>query len=328
MQSLMGKTVLVTGGTGSIGQQVVRCILSHAPKALRIYSRHEFAQYEMRQALDRPNLRYFIGDVRDRDRLHKACEGVDIIFHVAALKHVDICEYNPFEAVKTNVIGTQNLIDCALANEVEVMVAVSTDKAVSPSNTMGATKLLAEKVVLAANHYKGDHRTRFCVARFGNILASRGSALPLFRRQIMHGGPVTLTHLDMRRFFITIEAASDFVIHAALNAQGGEIFIPRLPVVRIADLIQSMIEQQAALDGFNPRVIEVQEIGLKPGEKVYEALMTAEESRYAIERPDYWIIRPFDAPQRRDPLDASLYDAAAMPLSDPTQFLPKVALCT
>jgi FlaA1/EpsC-like NDP-sugar epimerase len=292
-EALGGKTVLVTGGTGSIGREIVEQVLAYAPRVVRVFSRNEYNQYAMRaQFGDRPDLRYFIGDVRDRERLMRACEDVQVVFHAAALKHVDICEYNPFEAVKTNVIGTQNVVEAALDYNMELLVGISTDKAVSPTNTMGATKLLEERLVLAASRYKGDRRTRFCVIRFGNVLASRGSAIPMFVSQIKAGGPVTLTHSLMRRFFMSIPQAVSLALKASLESRGGEIYILKMPVLAIRDLCEALIRIYAPRFGRDPAGIEIREIGLKPGEKLFEALMTSEEALYATEHSDYFAVEP------------------------------------
>jgi UDP-N-acetylglucosamine 4,6-dehydratase len=295
---LRGKRILVTGGTGSIGRIIVRQLLEFSPTAIRVFSRNEYNQYLMsREYRDFKNVRFFIGDVRDRKRLMLAAEDVDIIFHASALKHVHACEYNPFEAVKTNVIGTQNALDAALEYNIERFIAISTDKAVSPTNTMGATKLLAERLVTSANNYKGSRQTLFTVVRFGNVLASRGSALPLFIKQIRAGGPVTLTHPEMRRFFMTIPDAVSLCFKAAEKSEGGEIFILKMPVLRISDLIEVLIEEFAGRSGHNPKDIAVQDIGLFPGEKVYEELMTPEEMMSAVEHADYFRLCPAGQPK-------------------------------
>lgn len=315
-EAFSGKTVLVTGGTGSIGREIVRQVLEHKPKVVRIFSRNEYNQYQMRKEFgDRPDLRFLIGDVRDRDRLMRACEDVEVIFHSSALKHVAICEFNPFEAVKTNVIGTQNVVDAALDYNMELVVGISTDKAVSPTNTMGATKLLAERVVLSASQYKGDRRTRFCVVRFGNVLASRGSALPLFIRQIATGGPVTITHPEMRRFFMSIPEAVELSLNASLHARGGEIFILKMPVLRIADLIQAMINIYAPRFGHDPKKITMEEIGLLPGEKLYEALMTPEEAIHATVHDNFFAVEPLK-PTSKEALAKTYvgYDSETEPL--------------
>lgn len=310
------KAILVTGGTGSIGREIVRQVLAHHPRVVRVLSRNEYNQYIMRKEYgERPDLRFLIGDVRDRERLMRACEDVEVLIHAAALKHVAICEYNPFEAVKTNVIGSQNCVECALDYNMELLVGISTDKAVSPTNTMGATKLLAERVILTASQYKGDRRTRFAVIRFGNVLASRGSAIPLFIKQIAAGGPVTLTHPEMRRFFMSIRQAVELALKATLLARGGEIFILKMPVLRIADLITALIRIYAPRYGRDPASIKVEQIGLLPGEKLYEALMTPEEALHSSEAADHFrveALRP-PAPELLASPPAG-YDSASQPL--------------
>jgi UDP-N-acetylglucosamine 4,6-dehydratase len=295
---LRGKRILVTGGTGSIGRIIVHKLLEFAPAAIRVFSRNEYNQYLMsREYSELKNVRFFIGDVRDRERLMLAAEDVDIIIHASALKHVHACEYNPFEAVKTNVIGTQNALDAALNYNIERFISISTDKAVSPTNTMGATKLLAERLVTSANNYKGSRQTLFTVVRFGNVLASRGSALPLFIKQIRSGGPVTLTHPEMRRFFMTIPDAVNLCLKAAEKSEGGEIFILKMPVVLIKDLVEVLIEMFAPRFGLEPSRILVKDIGLYPGEKVYEELMTPEEMMNAVEHVDYFRLCPAGKPK-------------------------------
>jgi FlaA1/EpsC-like NDP-sugar epimerase len=315
-EAFFDKTILITGGTGSIGREIVQQVLSYRPRVARVYSRNEHSQFAMRQEFgDRSDLRFLIGDVRDRERLMRACEDVQVVFHAAALKHVEVCEYNPFEAVKTNVLGTQNLVDAALDYNMELLVGISTDKAVNPTNTMGATKLLAERVVLSASRYKGDRRTRFCVIRFGNVLASRGSAIPLFIRQIRDGGPITLTHREMRRFFMSIPQAVDLALKASLQARGGEIFILKMPVLRISDLITALIRIYAPRFGRKPEDIEIREVGLKPGEKLYEALMTAEEALTATEHRDYFVVEPLaPAPAEAAAMPHQGYDSASQAL--------------
>lgn len=310
------KSILVTGGTGSIGREIVRQLLTFHPRVIRIFSRNEYNQYVMRRDFgNRPDLRYLIGDVRDCERLMRACEDVEVIFHAGALKHVEICEYNPFEAVKTNVIGTQNVVEAALDYNMELVVGISTDKAVSPTNTMGATKLLGERVILTASQYKGDRRTRFCVIRFGNVLASRGSAIPLFIQQIRDGGPVTLTHHDVRRFFMSIPQAVELALQGSLHARGGEIFILKMPVLRISDLITALIRVYAPRFGRKPEDIEVREIGLLPGEKLFEELMTGEEALHSTETEDYFKVEPLK-PVERERLDelATGYGSSDQPL--------------
>ncbi|KPQ41948.1 MAG: dTDP-glucose 4,6-dehydratase [Candidatus Methanoperedens nitroreducens] len=285
------KNIIVTGGTGSIGSEIVRSLLTYEPKVVRILSRDETKQFELEQELGNlDNIRFLIGDIRDKERLKRAFEGIDIVFHAAAMKHVPACEYNPFEAVKTNVVGTQNVIDAALDNKVEKVIAISTDKAASPMNTMGATKLLAEKLMIDANFYKGNRKTIFSCVRFGNVMCSRGSVIPLFKKQIKHGGQLTITDPDMTRFMMTIPQAVDLVFKATKMAQGGEIFIFKMPVVKLGDLAKCMIEYFAPEYGRKPESIEISIIGTRNGEKMYEHLMTEEEARYAYETKDMYIV--------------------------------------
>lgn len=290
---LKGKKVLVTGGTGSIGSEIVRQALAQDPAVVRVYSRDEGKQFDLQQELRaHDNVRYLIGDIRDRERLRRALEDIDVIFHAAALKHVPACEFNPFEAVKTNVLGVQNLIEAALDEEVEKVIAISTDKVANPTNTMGATKLLSERLIAAANYYKGSRRTVFSCVRFGNVVGSRGSVIPLFHEQIRRGGPVTVTDPEMTRFMMTIPQAVQLVLRAAEMAQGGETFILKMPVVRLGDLVAAMLDELAPRYGFPPRAVPVEIIGLRPGEKKDEELMTEEEAGRALELPDMFVILP------------------------------------
>jgi len=285
------KKIMVTGGTGSIGSEIVRRVLKYNPKVVRILSRDESKQFELEQEIeDLENVRFLIGDVRDKDRLNRAFEDIDIVFHAAAMKHVPACEYNPFEAVKTNVVGTQNVIDAALDNDVGKVITISTDKAASPINTMGATKLLAEKLIIDANFYKGHRKTVFSCVRFGNVMGSRGSVIPLFEKQIQNGGPVTVTDPEMTRFMMTIPRAVDLVFKATKKAQGGEIFIFKMPVVRLGDLAKVMIENLAPRYGHKPKDIQIDTIGIRNGEKMYEHLMNEEEAWYAYETDDMFVV--------------------------------------
>jgi len=285
------KNIIVTGGTGSIGSEIVRRVLQYDPKVVRIFSRDESKQFELEQEIeDLENVRFLIGDVRDKERLTRAFEDIDIVFHAAAMKHVPACEYNPFEAVKTNVVGTQNVIDAALDNDVEKVIAISTDKAASPINTMGATKLLAEKLIIDANFYKGGRKTVLSCVRFGNVMGSRGSVMPLFEKQIKNGGPVTVTDPEMTRFMMTIPQAVNLVFKTTKLAQGGEIFIFKMPVLRLGDLANVMIEHLAPIYGHNPESIKIDTIGIRNGEKMYEHLMNEEEARYAYETEDMFVV--------------------------------------
>ncbi len=288
-----GKNVLITGGTGSLGQVLVRKLLKYEPNVIRILNRDETKQFYMKQEFRMfNNLRYFVGDVRDLPRLIKAIEDVDVVFHTAALKHVESCEYNPFEAVKTNVIGTQNVIDAALKECVKKVISTSTDKATNPCNTMGTTKLLGERLIAAANYHKGKRDTVFSAVRFGNVLGTRGSVVPLFISQIQKGGPVTITDPAMTRFMMSIDQAADLVFEAAEKAIGGEVFVMKMPIIRLVDMVEVLIEEFAPRFGYKPQDIEVKIIGKKPGEKMYEELITKEEAQRTIETDRMFIIKP------------------------------------
>ncbi|KRT35868.1 UDP-N-acetylglucosamine 4,6-dehydratase (inverting) [Acetomicrobium hydrogeniformans] len=277
-----GKVVLLTGGTGSFGKKFTRTLLeTQKPKAVRIFSRGEYLQYQMRQEFDDdPRLRFFIGDVRDRERVYRAMNGVDIVVHAAALKQVPTCEYNPIEAVKTNIDGSANVIDAAIDNGVERVMAISTDKAVQPVNLYGATKLVAEKLFVQANAYTGSRKTKFSVVRYGNVVGSRGSVVPLFLTQ-REKGRITLTDERMTRFWITLEQGVCFVIDCIGRMQGGEIFVPKIPSMRLVDLA----------DVLAPGICK-ETIGIRPGEKLHECLITAEEARHAREYDGFYVIEP------------------------------------
>jgi FlaA1/EpsC-like NDP-sugar epimerase len=286
-----GKNILITGGTGSIGSEIVRQLLSLGPNVIRIYSRDEGKQFLLQQELrEYGNVRFLIGDIRDRERLSFAMQDIDYVFHTAGLKHVPSCEYNPFEAIKTNVLGTQNLIDCCLEHNVEKVIAISTDKAANPANTMGTTKLLMEKLVTAANLYRGKKRTVFSSVRFGNVLGSRGSVVPLFIQQALARKPLTITDPEMTRFMMSISQAVRLVFRAAEVSEGGEIFILKMPVVKIADLADAIRFMVA--ESRNEMPVPVEVIGLRPGEKIYEELMTEDEAKRAYEFENMFVIVP------------------------------------
>ncbi len=287
------KTILVTGGTGSIGSKIVEGLLQYEPRQIRVFSRDESKQFDLMHRLgNRKEISWLIGDIRDKERLSLAMEGVDIVFHAAALKHVLACEQNPFEAVKTNVYGTQNVIDCAFENNIEKVIGVSTDKATSPTNVMGCTKLLAEKIMLASYFYKGKKKTKFAFVRFGNVLFSRGSVLPLFMRQIEKGGPVTVTDEEMARFVMSTGDAVKLIFKACTMMQEREIFILKMPVLRIMDMAQALIDLYAPQAGYKPEDIKIDIIGKKMGERIYEKLLSADEVEYALETDDMFIITP------------------------------------
>ena len=284
--------MLVTGGSGTIGSRLVDHLLQTGPEVIRVLGRDETKQFYDRHRHRERNVRFLIGDIRDRDRLLRACEGVDVVFHCAALKHVESGEYNPFEATQTNVTGTQNVIDACLATGVSTMILTSSDKAANPTSVMGASKLLAEKLVTAATNYRGSHRTTFASVRFGNVLGSRGSALELFARQIAGGGPVTVTDPSMTRFIMSTDRAVELAIKAAEVAHGGEVFVFKMPAARLDDLITATIDVVAPANGLDPAAIERQAIAPRAGEKAYEELMTEDESTRAIDIGDMYAVLP------------------------------------
>jgi FlaA1/EpsC-like NDP-sugar epimerase len=287
------KKILITGGTGSIGSELARKLLEYNPKVIRIFSNDENAQFGLEQELkEYDNLRFLVGDVRDKERLKMASENINIIFHAAALKHVPLCEYNPFEAIKTNVIGTQNLLEVAIDENVEKVITISTDKAVNPVNVMGATKLLAERLTIAANYYRGLRKTVFSCVRFGNVLGSRGSVVELFDKQIKNEGPVTVTSPSMMRFVMSPQRAVELVLKAAQIARGEEIFIFKMPALRVGILAEVMIEKLAPKYGYDSKRIKVKLIGKRKGEKLYEELMTEDEAANAYETEDMLVVLP------------------------------------
>ncbi|WP_088187762.1 UDP-N-acetylglucosamine 4,6-dehydratase family protein [Desulfosporosinus sp. FKA] len=290
-----GKRILITGGTGTVGRSLLETLLPENPEVIRIYSRDEFKQFELQQEFrGTPNLRFLLGDVRDYSRLVRAFEGIDYIFHTAALKHVPACEYNPFEAVQTNVVGTQNVIQAALESGVKKVTFTSTDKAISPTNAMGATKLMAERLIVAAEYQKGSGATAFSAVRFGNVMGSRGSVIPLFEQQIREKRKITLTSPDMTRFMMTVSEATRLTMDAMQLADGGEVFVFKMPIVRLGDLAKVIIDLVCEKYGIRVSEVEIQQIGLRPGEKMYEELMTFEESRNAYEYSHmYAIPAPF-----------------------------------
>jgi UDP-N-acetylglucosamine 4,6-dehydratase/5-epimerase len=277
------KTILITGGTGSFGRQYVRTLLrDHQPRKLIIYSRDELKQFEMSEEFRQPCMRYFIGDVRDKERLMQAMRGVDYVIHAAALKQVPAAEYNPMECIKTNIHGAEHVIQAALGNEVEKVIALSTDKAANPINLYGATKLASDKLFVAANNIAGGHRTRFSVVRYGNVVGSRGSVVPYFRKLIAEGADyLPITDPAMTRFWITLQQGVDFVLKNFRRMSGGEIFVPKIPSVRIVDLANAMAPK-----------LEHKVIGIRPGEKIHEVMCPADDSHLNLEFHDHYVIRP------------------------------------
>lgn len=294
MRTLKGKKILITGGCGSIGSQLVQRVLSQNPDTVRVLDINERGLFRLKQKLTDydDTLRMLIGDIRDRDRLNMALEDIDVVFHAAALKHVELNEYNPFETVQTNVQGTQNLIRMALEEEVDRLVAISTDKATNPTSVMGATKLLVEKLVIAANTYKGDRPTDFSCVRFGNVLGSSGSVIPVFLNQLSEGGPLTVTDPEMTRFIMPIERAVDLVLKAEQSMVGGEVFVLKMPTFKLKTLVDVIQSEYADFFGYKPGEITVKEIGSRPGERMHEKLIAQNELSYTEEREDMFVVYP------------------------------------
>lgn len=283
---LKGKSILVTGGTGSFGKQFIETVLKTQPEVRRlvVYSRDELKQFEMAQELPEavyPNLRYFIGDVRDKERLTRAMEGIDIVIHAAALKQVPACEYNPFEAVKTNIIGAQNVIEASIDRGVKAVVALSTDKAAAPINLYGATKLCSDKLFVAANNFRGRHDIKFSVVRYGNVMGSRGSVIPFFLNKRKNGGELPVTDERMTRFNITLQEGVDLVFYALEHMWGGEIFVPKIPSYRIMDVVEAIAPGS-----------KVKLIGIRPGEKLHEEMITETDALNTIEFKKHFVILP------------------------------------
>lgn len=293
------KTVLLTGGAGSVGQSLVPRLLEQDPETVRILDSSEPGLASLKSTLDDERCRFFSGNVRDSDRLARAMSGVDIVFHTAAMKHVDICEYNPFEAVKTNAVGLQNVVDAAIDADVDRFVFTSSDKAVDPANTMGTTKLLGEKLVTAGNTYSGENDIELASVRFGNVINSSRSVIPLFTEQIRDGGPVTLTDERMTRFFLTYDDVFDLVTGAAKETKGGEVFVYKMPAIRIADLADAMIETLAPRYGYETEDIEIEIIGPRPGETFHEEIMTEREAKRAYENDSMYAVVPEETATRK-----------------------------
>ncbi len=289
---LQNKNILVTGGTGSIGSEIVKKLLEYHPKTVRILSNSENELFQLQSQLTAyiSNTRYLVGDVRDKGRLLKAMKDIDFVFHAAALKHVPLCEYNPFEAVLTNVIGTNNILEAAAESKVKKVINISTDKAVNPVNTMGACKLLGEKIVSSTARFTKDNI--FYSVRFGNVLGSRGSIVPIIRDKILRHEPIPITHEDMTRFIMTIPDAVKLVIETMLFANGGEIFVLKMKKVKIIDLIKATVQYICKNNNVDPKSIELVTIGKRPGEKLSESLLTPEELEYSYETEDLIIIPP------------------------------------
>ncbi len=286
MKNIKNKNILITGGTGSFGKKFIELLLMSKtkPNKIIIFSRDELKQYEMSKNKlffkNKEIIRYFIGDIRDKSRLSFAFKDVDLVVHAAALKHVDIAEYNPFEAIKTNIIGSQNIIDAAISNNVSRVIALSTDKASSPSNLYGATKLCADKLFISANNYIGSQKLKFSVVRYGNVLGSRGSVIPFFLN-LPKGAPFTVTDKRMTRFSIGLTEGANFVLNALYNMRGGEIFIPKIPSYRIMDVVKAIDPKR-----------KISQIGIRSGEKLHEQMISIDDAINTLEFNDYYMILP------------------------------------
>ena len=296
MNSIKNKRILVTGACGTVGSELVRALLQnqeYQPASVIGLDNNESALFFIDHLyLDDSRARFHLADIRDRDVLTRVMQDVDIVFHAAALKHVIICEGAPYEAVQTNIMGCQNIIYAAESNNVEKVIFTSSDKAVNPTNVMGTSKLMGERLMTAANGSSSNSNTIFSSTRFGNILGSNGSVIPIFKRQIEKGGPITITDLEMTRFVMTVEESVRLVINSASQAQGGEVFITKMPVLKISDMATVMIQVLAEKFGHKPQDIQINIIGSKPGEKLYEELMSDEETRRAIELEQYFSVIP------------------------------------
>ncbi|MDL1976287.1 MAG: polysaccharide biosynthesis protein [Deltaproteobacteria bacterium] len=319
MSSLNNKRVLVTGACGTVGCELVRQLLKndYRPAEVIALDNNESGLFFLEQRfLSDSRASFFLADVRDRDKLCRKMHGVDIVFHAAAFKHVILCERSPFEAVQTNIVGVQNIIYAACENRVKRVIFTSSDKAVNPTNVMGTSKLMGEKLMTAANSNLRDIGPIFASTRFGNVLGSRGSVIPIFYEQIRKGGPVTLTDLGMTRFIMSIQEAVCLVIDSAGLAKGGEVFITKMPIIRIKDLANIMIQELAPVYGHDPNKLEVVTIGTKPGEKMYEELMSLEETRRAVELPRYFAVLPAFRGIYRD-IDYTYLQATSTEVTNP-----------
>ena len=290
-----GKSILITGGTGSFGHCYTRTLLTrYKPKKIIIFSRDELKQFEMQQIFDDSCMRYFIGDVRDKERLMQAMKDVDYVIHAAAMNQVPAAEYNPMECIKTNINGAENVIRAAIANDVEKVIALSTDKAANPVNLYGATKLCSDKLFVAANNIVGNERPRFAVVRYGNVVGSRGSVVPFFKKIISEGATeLPVTDAEMTRFWITLQQGVDFVLKNFSRMQGGEIFVPKIPSIKIIDLAQAMAPE-----------LEQKIVGIRPGEKLHETMCPRDDSHLTYEFDDHYVIKP--TIQLSRPVDYSL----------------------
>lgn len=286
------QNILLTGGAGSVGRALIPKLVNENPTVIRIFDNNEPGLASLKRDNEDDRLRYLAGDIRDRDRLDRAMEDIDIVIHTAAMKHVDICEYNPFEAVKTNTLGLQHVVDAAIDAKVQRVVFTSSDKAVNPANTMGTTKLLGEKLITAGNKHSGPRDLRLASVRFGNVINSSGSVIPRFVDQIESGGPVTLTDERMTRFFLTYSDVFELVTEAIETTRGGEVFVHKMSAIRIRDLAEAMVEVIAPEFDHVPNDIEIETIGRRPGETFHEEIMTEREAARALESDSLYAITP------------------------------------
>ncbi|NFT06913.1 MULTISPECIES: SDR family NAD(P)-dependent oxidoreductase [unclassified Clostridium] len=296
MDYYTGKKILVIGGTGTIGNGLIKELLKQEPSVIRILSRDEYKQFIMENEIeDKSKLRYLIGDVRDYDRVDRAMDEIDVVFNLAAMKHVPACEYNPSEAIKTNVIGMENVIKAAINNNVESVVFTSSDKAINPTNSYGATKLLAEKLVQAANYSKGRAKTKFTAVRFGNVMGSRGSVIPLFKKQIEDFRKITITDPNMTRFMMTLSQSIKLIMTAGEISLGGEVFILKMPIIKLQHLADVVVEEIAKKTNISLENIDIQIIGIRAGERNFEELMTKQESEFAYDLGDMYAVLSSDS---------------------------------
>jgi len=286
-----GRKILVIGGTGTIGKSVVQKLLLESPELVRVFSRDEYKQHVFQAELEHvEKVEFLIGDIRNYERVYTAMQDIDYVFHLAAMKHVDICERNPYEAVLTNIIGMQNVIQAAMKQQVKKVVFTSSDKAISPTNAYGATKLIAERMLVATKKNHSENGTIFASVRFGNVMGSRGSVIPFFKEQILNKRKITVTDKDMTRFMMTINQATELTIEALKKAEGGEVFVLKMPVIHLGTLVEVLIDEMCQKHQLNRDAIHIEITGLRPGEKMYEELMTIDESKMAWELPNMYVL--------------------------------------
>lgn len=289
---IKNKKIAVTGGAGTIGSLIVKKLLQYDPSVIRVVDVDETSLFHLEEEVKSDKIRYLLGDIRDKERMKHALKGIDIVFHTAALKHVKSCEYNSFEAIKTNILGLQNVIDVCIEENIEYFIFTSTDKAANPVNVMGTTKLLGEKLVTSANYYKGNKKTLFSSVRFGNVLGSNGSVIEVFRNQINRNNYITLTDGEMTRFIMSPSESIDLIFKTVSIMRGGEVFILKMPCIKMVDFTNVIIEELCKILNKDSSLVEIRNIGAKVGEKQYEELLTIEESKRAIENSEMFIILP------------------------------------